>query len=195
MPERDDMSTTALLIIDMQKVYFTDPQLKRTQNSLVDSTNQLIAMAHRCEMPIFNIRTEHTHSPATWTITMRDDEQGYLFKGSEQVENIPGLELSDTIDLVKTRDSAFYATNLTPMLHNYGIDTVILCGVSTQSCIAQSASDAFAADFHAIIARDAVASNRPEFEDVSLAILRSEYRQEIITTRAIIKKMDQRKEK
>lgn len=126
-------------------------------------------------------RTEHARDRSTWTLSMRADDQGFAFPGTEQAAFVPGLDTEGAIEIVKTRDSAFFGTDLREILRREGADRLMLCGVSTHSCIAQKASDAFALDLPVVIARDAVASENHDLASSLLDFLRDEMRQEILT--------------
>ena len=185
------MEATALLIIDMQQAFFADDTLKTQQKQLVENINELSHATRHAWMPVFMVRTEHTqYSMASWSLNMRDDNRGFLFTGSEGTRVVDGLDTEKTVDVVKTRDSAFFSTSLASMLHTFGIKTVILSGVSTQSCIFQTAADAYAHGFRVTIADDAIATNQSKFHDASLDILQTEYRQTISSTQEIVKMME-----
>jgi ureidoacrylate peracid hydrolase len=47
----------------------------------------------------------------------------------------------------------------------------VLCGVTTECCVASTAWDAFERDFHVVIAADAVAAYQPELHRAALAAL------------------------
>lgn len=171
---------TALLIVDLQNAYFNNDALRDCQATLLEKTNELIAMCLENNLPIFTIRTEHSHDLATWTLNMLDDKQGYLFKDDNDSQSIPGLHLDQTIEVLKTRDSSFHDTTLSAMLKNHAIETLILCGVSTHTCIAQTAADAYAQNFRVLLAEEAIASHKPEFHHVALTMLQTEYRQQVV---------------
>ena len=172
---------TALLLVDLQKAYFNNHALKKRKSQLVQKTNELIALARKRQWPIFNIITTHQKNRATWTLNMLDDQQGYLFEEDEDSDIIDGLELQEAVTVRKTRDSAFYETNLLAMLRNYGINQVILSGVSSHTCILQTAADAYAANIRATLAKEAIASHEPAFHDIAMTILTTEYRQQVQT--------------
>ena len=74
----------ALLVIDMQNAYFEAPELAAQQEQLVASCNRLLegfkAGGHKALM----VGTEHERDKSTWTLNMLDDDQGFIFRGSEQ---------------------------------------------------------------------------------------------------------------
>jgi nicotinamidase-related amidase len=57
---------------------------------------------------------------------------------------------------------------------------LVLCGVSTESCIAATAIEAFAHDLGVTMVRDATASVDRELHDDTLAQLADRYRQEVL---------------
>ena len=182
------MKKIGLVIIDMQRAYFATEALQLQKDSLVKSINQLIHAANESKAKVFNIRTEHAKDTSTWTLNMMRDNEGFLFRGSDETKPVDGLDITNAIDIVKTRDSAFYNTILKDSLQKLNISTLILCGVSTHTCITQSAADAYAADIHVILAKDAVADDSPDFHDVSLSQLKKDYRQDVLSNQEIIGK-------
>lgn len=171
---------TALLIIDMQKAFFEDDSLGRQQETLVGACNSAIADARESGNPVYVIRTVHQRDKSTWTLSMLDDDQGFLFSGTEQAEPVDGLDIDGFPELVKTRDSAFFGTDLLQRLRNLGIDTVALAGVSTQNCIAQTGADAYANNVRVVYAKDAIASTNDEYAHHVLTVLVDEYRQQAL---------------
>lgn len=179
-------TATALLIIDMQRVYFESPALRERQGSLVASCNQLIAAFKDRQSYLLNVQTSHERDRSTWTLSMLDDSQGYLFAGDQQVQPLDGLAVDNLPMLTKTRDSAFFATDLAQRLHTLGIEQVILAGVSTHTCIAQTAADAYAHNFRVTLARDAIATHVPTYHEPTLELLSGEYRQTVLGNQEIL---------
>jgi nicotinamidase-related amidase len=147
---------------------------------VTEKVNELIAAARDGGCPILLIRTQHERDRSTWTVNMHDDGQGFAFPGTEQSEYVAGLDTEGGTGLVKTRDSAFFDTDLAARLRNLGATHLVLCGISTHSCVSQTAVDAFAHDFRAAVARDAVASENTDLSRALLAFLEDEMRQDIL---------------
>ena len=63
---------------------------------------------------------------------------------------------ADEVLIVKKRASAFQGTPLAGLLHGFGVDTVILTGVTLSSCVRNSVEDALWAGFRPIVVRDCV---------------------------------------
>jgi nicotinamidase-related amidase len=177
----------AIMIVDMQNAYFNNGTLRDRQIRLTENINEIISIAKHHSLPAFNIRTEHQKDIASWTLNMLDDKQGYLFSGESDSQNVPNLIVDNIIPVTKTRDSAFHETTLLSMLRNYDITTVVICGVSTHTCIFQTASDAYALNLRVILANDAIATHQPQYHQPALNILETEYRQKTMTNKELQK--------
>lgn len=116
---------------------------------------------------------------------MLDDDQGFIFRGTTPAEFVSGLTTAGLPQLVKTRDSAFLGTDLLLRLRNWDADTIVLAGVSTHNCVAQTAADAFGHNIRVMYAAEATASENAEAAAAVQDILCQEYRQRILTTTQI----------
>lgn len=175
MPHR-----TGLVVIDMQPCYFEEPALAAALPSLRGHVNELSRAARAARQPVITVRTEHARDRSTWTLNMLEDDQGFAFHGTAEVRNVDGLEVEGAIDVVKTRDSAFHGTRLREVLREHEVTRLVLCGVSTHSCIAQTAMAGFAENLEVVVARDAIASEDPDLSAAMLDFLADEMRQEIL---------------
>lgn len=170
----------AVLVIDMQNAFFEEPALKRRQEEVVAACNSLTSAAREAGANVLLVGTQHERDKSTWSLNMLDDDQGFIFRGSEQASFVPGLVTADFPQMVKTRVSAFMGTDLGMRLRNWGVETVILAGVSAHNCIAQTAADAFAHNIRVIYAAEAVATENPEAAEAVLRVLTREYRQRVL---------------
>jgi nicotinamidase-related amidase len=64
----------------------------------------------------------------------------------------------DDYFVLKPKHSAFFATTLHVLLRYLGVRTVILTGLTGNSCVLFTAADAFMRDFHLLVPADCVAS-------------------------------------
>lgn len=177
----------ALLVIDMQKAYFKGDELANSEDVLVNQINQLLDASYASDVPTFMVITEHKRDKSTWTLNMLEDDQGFLFHGDDEAELVDGLKSTNAVCLVKTRDSAFHKTTLKQALDATGVETLIICGVSTQSCIYQTAADAYANNYKVMLVTDAISSHDPDFHEGSLKLLEKEYRQSLLSTKEAAK--------
>jgi nicotinamidase-related amidase len=179
----------ALLVIDMQNAYFEDPALAPRRDSLVRACNRLIGEFAANRAKVLLVGTEHERDKSTWSLNMLDDDQGFIFRGTDQAAMVSGLETGQLPRLIKTRDSAFTGTDLVSRLRNWGAEELVLAGVATHNCIAQTAADAFAHNFRVVYAEEAMASGDEQAAADMLRILSEEYRQPVLSTDEIAKRL------
>lgn len=161
----------ALLLIDLQEAFFEDPVMAAARGRVLTGVNRLAKAAHRREVPVFLISTEHSRDRSTWTLSMLDDDQGYLFHGDSGTATVAELDTSGMTRVEKTRDSAWLGTDLPLRLRNLQVERVVIAGVSTHACIAETARDAYAHNVRATIVTDAVADEREGHMDMVLDLL------------------------
>jgi nicotinamidase-related amidase len=171
----------ALLIIDMQNAYFEDKELGRHREAVIRGCNRLARHAVDSGSEVLVIVTEHRRDRSTWTLSMLDDDQGFIFSGSHQAALVDGLEAGGFEKVVKTRDSAFFGTDLAERLRTRGVQGLVLAGVATHNCIAHTAADAFAHNCRVVFAEDAMASTNADYAASMLTILSDEYRQSVLS--------------
>ncbi|KQY51627.1 MULTISPECIES: cysteine hydrolase family protein [unclassified Nocardioides] len=169
-------STPAVVVIDMQDAFFSSGPLAPRARDLAARCSELHHWAGRRGVPVFQVRTEHLPDRSTWTLNMLEDDMGFLIAGDSDAQALPGLASDGAIEVVKTRDSAFHGTDFENQLRARGIDLLIVAGVSTHTCVAATAADAYAHDFHVVLVEDAIASHRPELHEPTLEMLCDEFR-------------------
>ena len=173
------MGNQALLVIDMQNDFFVDDELERCRDDLTKACNELIDRARAGGAPVLELQTVHKRDKSTWALNMLEDDQGMSLEGSEGVQRVAGLQAGDEV-IPKTRDSAFFGTDLEQRLRDADVDRLVLCGVSTESCIAATATDAYARDLRVTLVEDGTASIEWAQHDQTLARLKEQYRQDVV---------------
>ena len=74
----------------------------------------------------------------------------------------------------KPGKGAFYQTDLDLMLRNRGIDTLLVCGVTTEVCVNTTVREANDRGFRCIVLADCCASYFPEFHAAGLAMIKAQ---------------------
>ncbi|HVW75326.1 MAG TPA: isochorismatase family cysteine hydrolase [Rhizomicrobium sp.] len=177
-PER-----TALIVIDMQ-VDFGAPEgemarrgadMAAPQAALVQA-EALVDAARSARVRVVFVRL-FTHPGGENRIIreakerQNDRDPDLCVEGTRGADFIgPKPQAGDAI-VSKTRFSAFARTGLGDQLHSWGIDTVVLAGLTTECCIQSSAWNAFEQDFHVLIATDACAAYEEELHRHTLRAL------------------------
>lgn len=85
---------------------------------------------------------------------------GHNLVGSVQTELMPelGPETQDVVIRTKRRLSIFRETDLELVLRSLGVDTVVLVGINTNTCVMCAAFEAFNRDLRVVVVSDGVAS-------------------------------------
>jgi nicotinamidase-related amidase len=167
-----------LLVIDLQNDYFVDDELARCRDDLLAVANSLVDKAREAGSLVVEVQTVHAHDRSTWALNMVEDDQGMALEGTHGAARLDGLREADRV-VIKTRDSAFHRTELAEILAGVGATRLVLAGVSTESCIAATATDAYARDFTVVLVRDGTASVDEEWHDQVLDRLHQLYRQAV----------------
>lgn len=175
----------ALLLIDLQNDFFVAEPLKERRPELVAACNRAIELAREAGVPVIEVRTIHSPDQSSWALNMLEDGQGMTLEDSEGAAPIDGLDNTDTIVLEKVRDSAFHGTRLAELLRERGVSSFALCGVSTESCISMTASDAYADDFYVTLIGDATGAADPDDHQRWLDHLATQYRQPVVTSKEV----------
>lgn len=82
---------------------------------------------------------------------------------------MPGLEpLVGEDVLLKRHPSAFFGTELAGMLRFKGVDTVVVCGVSTSGCVRATVLDALCHNFRPMIVGSACGDRSPAIHDANI---------------------------
>ena len=86
--------------------------------------------------------------------------RGHNLAGSPQTELMPelGPEPGDYVIDTKRRLSIFRETDLDLLLSGLAVETVVLCGINTNTCVMCACFEAFNRDLRVVVASDAVAS-------------------------------------
>mgnify|MGYP001481573814 CR=1 FL=1 len=190
-PLRLDVSSTALIIIDMQRDFLepggfgamlgNDVSLLR---SAVAPCQALLAAARAAGLLIIHTREGHRPdlSDAPPSKLARGGGPKYigdpgpmgriLVRGEPghgiipELAPVPGEPVLD-----KPGKGAFYQTDLALILANAGIRTLLVAGVTTEVCVHTTVREANDRGFECMVVSDAVGSYFPEFHRVALAMI------------------------
>ena len=94
------------------------------------------------------------------------------------------IEPSDIV-ISKRYPSAFFGSPLTAALVAAGVDTVLLCGVSTSGCVRASCVDAISYGFRPMVVRDACGDRHPDVQEANLYDMNAKYADVISEAEAI----------
>jgi nicotinamidase-related amidase len=189
-----DLETAALVIIDMQRD-FLEPggfgaalgnDVSRLRAAVVPCA-AVLAAARRLGLLVIHTREGHRpdlsdappHKVERGDPSKRIGAQGpmgrILVRGEPGHDIIPELyPLADEPVIDKPGKGAFYQTDLELMLHNRGIDTLFVAGVTTEVCVNTTVREANDRGFRCIVLSNCCASYFPEFHDAGLAMIKAQ---------------------
>lgn len=174
-----DPAKTALITIDMQRGNL-DPELATLPvpadecRRVLEGTRELLTLARGAGIQVIHVLTswhpceiaphpfERAIAEANQSLTphRQSDYLHHKLEGSPGAEMMPEIE-RDPRDLLvtsKRRSDMFYGTNLEILLRVLGIDSVILTGANTNTCVLASVFGAYNRDLKVMVAYDCVAS-------------------------------------
>jgi nicotinamidase-related amidase len=158
-------SRTALVVIDLQRGIVANPCGPRPASEVVRHAARLAKAMRDAGGTV--VLTRVTPSPdgkdGLKPITDAPVQAGSWAPPSEWSEIVPELGPQST-DLIITKRQwgAFYGTELDLQLRRRGVDTIILCGISTSVGVESTARDAFERGYNQVFVEDAMAARDAE---------------------------------
>jgi biuret amidohydrolase len=193
-PVTVDLDRAALVIIDMQRD-FLEPggfgealgnDVSRLQ-AAVDPLKGVLGAARERGMLVIHTREGHRPdlSDAPPHKVLRGDPSTrigaagpmgrILVRGEPGHDIIPELYPSEGEPVIdKPGKGAFYQTDLELMLKNRDIDTLFVCGVTTEVCVNTTVREANDRGFRCIVLSDCCGSYFPEFHAAGLAMIKAQ---------------------
>lgn len=165
----------ALLVVDMQRAFMEEnssmgaaglsPERMRTA---IPGALQLVEAARAASIPRIFTRYVYLQGMVDFGLVRTERAAarkavGSLALGTEEAELIEELQVrDDEIIIDKARPSSFYGTRLEPVLTTLGIQTLVVCGVTTNICVETTVRDAGQRDYNTFVVSDAVAEYSEE---------------------------------
>jgi biuret amidohydrolase len=193
-PQTIDLDKTALVIIDMQRD-FLEPggfgaalgnDVTRLR-AAVEPCRSILAAARRAGILVIHTREGHRpdlsdaprlkveRGDPTLRIGARGPMGRILVRGEPGHDIIPELyPISGEPVIDKPGKGAFCQTDLELMLRNRGIETLLVCGVTTEVCVNTTVREANDRGFRCIVISDCCASYFPEFHEAGLAMIKAQ---------------------
>jgi nicotinamidase-related amidase len=189
-----DLDRTAVLMIDMQRDFLEPGGFGETLGNdvsllarAIDPCVALLEGARRRGMLI--VHTREGHRPDLSDAPRAKVERGapskrigapgplgrILVRGESGHDIVAALSPRAGEPVVdKPGKGAFYATDLHAILLNRGIETLIVCGVTTEVCVHTTVREANDRGFRCIVPGDCCASYFPEFHEVGLEMIKAQ---------------------
>lgn len=182
---------TALVMIDMQRDFIEPGGFGAALGNdvsllmaAVEPCRRILAGARATGMLV--IHTREGHRPDLSDAPRAKVERGppekrigapgpmgrILVRGEAGHDIVPTLApLAEEPVIDKPGKGAFYQTDLDLMLRNRGIETLLVCGVTTEVCVHTTVREANDRGYRCLVLADACASYFPEFHEVGLRMI------------------------
>jgi nicotinamidase-related amidase len=185
------LETAALVIIDMQRDFLEPGGFGESLGNDVGRLRGAIAPTSRVldaarRAGVFVVHTREGHRPdlsdapkaklERGAPSMRIGDPGpmgrILIQGEAGHDIVPELRpIAGEPVIDKPGKGAFYQTSLDLLLRNRHIDTLLVCGVTTEVCVHTTVREANDRGFRCIVLADCCASYFPEFHAMGLKMI------------------------
>jgi nicotinamidase-related amidase len=189
-----DWPSTALVIIDMQRDFMEPGGFGETLGNDVTQLARAVkpigaVLSAARDMGMLVIHTREGHLPDLSDAPPAKVERGapslrigdpgpmgrILIRGEAGHDIISELyPLDSGIVIDKPGKGAFYATELGDVLTKYGIENLLVCGVTTEVCVNTTVREANDRGYRCVVISDGCASYFPEFHEMGLKMIKAQ---------------------
>ena len=187
-------TATALVIIDMQRDFLEPGGFGETLGNDVSQLSRAIkpcadVLSAARKTGILVVHTREGHLPDLSDAPPAKIERGapslrigdpgpmgrILIRGEAGHDIIAALyPRDDEIVIDKPGKGAFYATELGDLLQKYGIENLLVCGVTTEVCVNTTVREANDRGYRCVVLADGCASYFPEFHEMGLKMIKAQ---------------------
>ncbi len=189
-----DTVRAAIIAIDLHRGHLdmavaTMPAAPDVAAQVVQANQVLMDWARAQSIPVIHLVTQYRdadeiRSNAFWRTRAEDPNNPrknvlrHNIIGMPGGQIMPGL-LKEKLDWVidtKKRYNCFVATDLELLLRSHGINTLIITGVNTNSCVLSTVTAACSMDYAVIVPSDCVNTmDQPALHDAALLCIRTAF--------------------
>lgn len=158
-------SRTAMIVVDMQNDFVAPGAAMETPaaRAMVPKLAEALRICRQAGIRV--IYTAHVHRRDGSDMGLFDDMHPPIASRAALVDGTPGVEIyaelapqSGEHVIKKHRYSGFFGTDLDILLREWGVDTVIISGTTTENCCHATARDAMFRNYQVVFLSDATAT-------------------------------------
>lgn len=157
--------TPGVLVIDMTKTF--TKERSGTADPAVAATNELLDTARSGNVPIVFTRPDRRLPDGYRGTTKPKAESSFEREVRNQIDERLNPR-DDEYVLDKPRASAFFDTHLAAIYRAWGVDTILITGLTTSGCVRASVVDSHSNNFNTIIVQEGCADRSTVSHEVSL---------------------------
>ncbi|MCH8105920.1 MAG: cysteine hydrolase [Proteobacteria bacterium] len=181
---------TALLVIDIQNTYLEpkddeqenirwQPFVERMNEVVIPNTARLIEHCRNNDIEVIFARIACLKTDGRdRSLSQKKPGFNYLLMPKDRLDSqiVPQLEPDENeITIIKTTDSALTGTNLRLILHNMGIDNLVVAGIFTDQCISSTVRSLADESFNVVVVDDCCAAATMELHTHELEVINMIY--------------------
>jgi nicotinamidase-related amidase len=160
-----DPKKTAMIVVDMQNDFVASGAAMETPaaRQIVPKIAEALRICRDAGIKI--IYTAHVHRRDGCDMGLFDDLHPPIANRDALVDGTPGVEVYPDLApapgehvIKKHRYSGFFGTDLDIILREWGIDTVVISGTTTENCCHATARDAMFRNYRVVFLSDATAT-------------------------------------
>jgi nicotinamidase-related amidase len=160
--DRIDPATTAVIVVDMENDFVAEGAALQSKQALamVDELAQTLTFCR--DNGILVVYTTHVHREDGSDMGLYDDLYPPIEQRAALVDGSPGVEIYPLLApapgehvIKKHRYSGFFATDLDLILREWGIESVVITGTTTENCCHATARDAMFHNYKVAFLADA----------------------------------------
>jgi len=191
---RLDAGDTAIVTVDMHRGHLdpevaTMPAPADVAAKLVTNNKKFFDACREQDIPIVHLVTayrdvDEIRSNPRWRAMVdvpgstRKNVERHNIIGSAGLEIMPGLydRARDMVVRTKKRYDCFRATDLDFILQTHGINTLLITGINTNSCVIATVCAANVRDYAVVVIEDCVDTmDGPQLHEAALACMRTAF--------------------
>jgi ureidoacrylate peracid hydrolase len=157
-----DPAKTAMIVVDMQNDFVAKGAPMETPAARAMVPQLAKALKFCREVGIRVVYTTHAHRRDGCDMGLFDDLWPPIASRAGLMDGTPGIEIYPELApapgehvIKKHRYSGFYGTDLDIILREWGVDTVIVSGTTTENCCHATARDAMFRNYRVVFLSDA----------------------------------------
>lgn len=190
------LGRSALLVVDVCRAY-TDPEGALTGPTYAATAQQcgvVLDRARELGVPVVHTKVELDEQGRDAGVFWAKGSAGLssMTRGNPWGDPDPAVVPAPG-ELVVTKQyaSAFFGTSLASTLQSWGVESVVVTGVSTSGCVRATAVDACQLGFGPFVVADAVGDKTPRSHEASLFDVQAKYG-EVLTSEELFAAWDAR---
>ncbi len=174
-----DRNSLALLLIDVinQLNFAGGEDLLNPYRKMSHNLEKLLGRARAAKIPIIYVNDNF----GKWRSNLNQHLEACLNEDSITRQSVTKILPSpEDYYILKPKHSAFYASPLDIVLRSLKTKTLILTGLTAESCILFTAADAYVRDYNIILPEDCIASFSRKKKSDSLSLMKESFKARVL---------------